>query len=148
MHQIFQSFMATDFHKLCAQLTYRETIHSDILQGPLKCMMLAIAAPIGDEEELLRQILRPEGLLSSACEHLPNAIDAASQTDQQDMLSTILRWLKRHVKGKFKTDDWIEMRTAARSIGQALRTAIRMHKTDAANTISIGCTRTKSSGTL
>lgn len=53
-------------------------------------MMPAIAAAICDEEELLRQVLRPEYLLSSARELLPNALDAVIGADQLDMLSTIL----------------------------------------------------------
>jgi hypothetical protein len=47
----------------------------------------------------------------------------------------ILEWLAANVRGRDKSGSWDEMRSAARMIGSALRTATRLHKTIAAYVI-------------
>jgi hypothetical protein len=106
-------------------------ISNTVLLGSFIDQMPAVAAALGDSKMLQKHVTSHFDLLRNKFELFPNALDAAVASGKTQALSSILRYLKHHVKGKPLAPTWKEMRTAARGIGHALRTAIRLHRTQA-----------------
>lgn len=128
--QISNSLMAIDSELLHEYLTRRKTL--DVFQPCLLAdIRPAIAAALGDSSILLRSTISYQDLVSTSCELFPNALNAAVASGQTEVLSVALKYITDNVKGKPQAENWDDMRLAARSIGQALRTVIRLHKNDA-----------------
>jgi hypothetical protein len=132
---VCDALMALDKKKLRGHLKDKSIINQAVESQNLYDIMPAVAAAIGDTELLLRHIASHEDLYTSTCKLFPTALEAAVASGHTDILSYMLSYLKTNVKGKPEVDSWIEMRCAARGISQALRVAIRLHKTNAGNLI-------------
>ena len=134
-HQVCEVLMALDSDVLREHLIGQGKVDTAMQSGSLHALMPAVAAALGDGNLLLSHTASHTDLSIASCKHFPNALDAAVASGSTEILSVILAYLKANVKGKPQADSWDEMRGAARSVGQALRVAIRLHKTDAANMI-------------
>ncbi|KAH7085230.1 hypothetical protein BKA63DRAFT_485193 [Paraphoma chrysanthemicola] len=98
-------------------------------------MLPAVAAAIGDTDLLTEHTSKATDLYEAPCEYFPAAIATSVACGQTKMLQFILEYLEKKVKGKPEALSWRPMRSAARAIGQSLRVAIKLHKTEAANII-------------
>ncbi|KAH7094874.1 hypothetical protein FB567DRAFT_511262 [Paraphoma chrysanthemicola] len=92
----------------------------------------AAAAMIGHTELLFKHVHIPRDILEPPCAILPSAITAAVVSGECNILSDILKYLKRNLRGFQMTGSWDEMRVAAHRIGEALRCSVRLHKNAAA----------------
>jgi hypothetical protein len=92
----------------------------------------SLAAAVGDLD-MLRGSLLLTDLLPPHCGMFPNALEASIAADQKETLHVILDWLVTNVRGKHETGSWDEMRGATRTITDALRVAVKLHKTETAD---------------
>jgi hypothetical protein len=93
-------------------------------------MRPSLAASVGNIG-MLRDSLTLPHLTPPYSKLFPNALDASIAADKNEALKFILRWLKTNVKGKHETGSWNDMRNATRTITNAARVAVRLHKTAA-----------------
>jgi hypothetical protein len=121
-HQVCPSMVATDPKLLLKYLMRRVHLDRVAHMPSLPFMLPAVAAAIGKPGMLTRHIVSYRALLAVHCDVIPHALDAAVTSYQTELLSMTLTYLRAHVK----SDDFVEMRVASRSIGQALCTAIIM----------------------
>ncbi|KAI4711387.1 hypothetical protein J4E89_003952 [Alternaria sp. Ai002NY15] len=127
------SIMAVEPKYLRAYIQGTDIFNKEKWPVPLADMLPAIAAASGDIELFKNPTLTPALLLKQSHDLLPSALKAAIAADQFNMLERILKYLVDNVKRKRDSGSWKDMRNAAKKIGRALCTAIRLHKNVAGN---------------